>query len=139
MKNKLKKKTKRDYYSLPIGILVAALLVYGLYVNLRGVFPNSIWISTTERLDQGLVCMVNNAYVGKEQIEIVVEGKKYYGCCEMCKVTLNTDSTSRYATDPLTGERVDKAVAYIVLRSKKSDLVHYFKSKENFEQYLLKE
>jgi hypothetical protein len=139
MKSKNKKRKKRDYLSLPIGIFFAIIIAYMLMANIGGILPKSIWVSSQKQLDQDLVCMVNNAYVGKKQIEVIVDRKTYYGCCEMCKVTLKTDSTSRYATDPLTGERVDKAVAYIVLRSKKSDLVHYFKSKENFEQYLLKE
>jgi len=136
MNTKHKGVKKRDFISLPVGILIVIILIYMLYINLHGIIPNSLWVSTTEKLDSDLVCMVNNMYMGKKQIEIEINEKAYYGCCEMCKITLTTDSTSRFAKDPYTGETVDKAVAYIVLRSKRSDLVHYFKSKENFEKYI---
>jgi hypothetical protein len=134
-KNKNRKK-KRDYVSIPISILFVTVIIYMLFTNISGVFPNSFWISTKKQLEPDLVCMVNNAYMGKKQIEVVVDEKKYYGCCEMCKVTLNSDSSSRYATDPFTGEIVDKSEAFIFLKAKKGDLVQYFKSKENFEKYL---
>ena len=34
-----------------------------------------------------LVCMVNNAYMGMPQIAVPVNGKTYYGCCDMCEVS----------------------------------------------------
>ena len=136
MKRRKKAKKKIDFLSIIIGLGVSGILIYSLVGNIRNNVPNSLWISTTEQLEPNLVCMVNNTYVGKEQIEIIVDDKAYYGCCEMCKQTLNQDSTSRYAKDPLTKEVVNKADAFIVLRSKENDLVHYFKSKENFEQFL---
>lgn len=138
MKRRKKAKKKIDFLSIIIGVVVSGVLIYSLVGNIRHNVPNSLWISTTEQLEPNLVCMVNNTYVGKEQIEIVVNEKAYYGCCEMCEQTLNSDSTSRYAKDPLTKEVVNKADAFIVLRSKENDLVYYFKSKDNFELYLEK-
>ena len=38
--------------------------------------------------DANLVCMVNDRYMGVEQIPVQVEGRTYYGCCEMCKTRL---------------------------------------------------
>ncbi len=78
-----------------------------------------------------LVCMVNNAYMGKPQIPVPVNGKTYYGCCEMCVGTLNNDQTARIAKDPFSNKPVDKTEAYIVLM-KKDGKVDYFESKENY-------
>lgn len=136
MKKRKMGKNKMDLYSIIIGVVVSGLLLYSLAGNIRTVFPNSLLVSKTKQLAPELVCMVNNVYVGKLQIEIIVNKKAYYVGCGMCKDKLNNDSTTRYSKDPLTGEVVDKADAFIVLRSKKNDLVHYFKSKENFQKNL---
>ncbi len=79
------------------------------------------------------VCMVNNALMGKEQIPVEVEGKTYYGCCEMCKGRLAQDPTSRTAVDPVTGKSVDKAKAVIAALA--SGDVLYFESKETLAKY----
>lgn len=66
------------------------------------------------RVDPTQVCMVNNQFMGKPQIPIAVEGRTYYGCCNMCKDRLGKDPSSRLAQDPVTGESVDKATAVII-------------------------
>ncbi len=81
-----------------------------------------------------LVCMVNDAYMGKAQIPVPVNGKTYYGCCEMCVGTLNNNETARIATDPFSNKPVDKTEAYIVLIEKEGK-VGYFESKQNFLNY----
>jgi len=86
------------------------------------------------QVPKDLVCMVNNAYMGKTQIPVPVNGKTYYGCCEMCVGTLNNDETARIATDPFSGKPIDKTEAYIVLVKKEGD-VAYFESKENYLSY----
>ncbi len=82
-----------------------------------------------------LVCMVNNAFMGENQMPVPVEGKTNYGCCEMCVGRLNDDETSRMATDPFSGKGVDKSEAYIVI-SDENGRVEYFESQENFESYI---
>ena len=49
------------------------------------------------------VCMVNDALFEKDQIPVEVEGKTYYGCCQMCKARLAQDAAIRSAVDPVTG------------------------------------
>jgi YHS domain-containing protein len=80
------------------------------------------------------VCMVNDAYMAKDQIPVPVNGKTYYGCCQMCVKTLNEQETARMATDPNTGEKVDKTEAYIVLLNE-DGAVGYFKTEENYLDY----
>jgi len=81
-----------------------------------------------------LVCMVNNAYMGENQMPVPVEGKTYYGCCEMCVQRLNEDESSRLGSDPYSGNEVDKSEAFIVI-SGENGKVEYFESPENFESY----
>ena len=78
--------------------------------------------------------MVNNEYMGKPQIAVPVNGKTYYGCCQMCVGTLNNDETARVGIDPFSNKKVDKTEAYIVLM-KEGGEVNYFESKENYLNY----
>ena len=82
------------------------------------------------------VCMITNRHMGAVQIAVPIEKKVYYGCCEMCVGTLNKDVTSRYAIDPVTGKKVDKATALI--GAKKDGAVLYFENQKNFDAYLKK-
>lgn len=67
--------------------------------------------ASVARVDPRTVCMVNDRAMGKPQIPAQVGEQTYSGCCEMCKTRLALDAEVRYATDPVTGERVDKASA----------------------------
>lgn len=84
--------------------------------------------------DPKLVCMVNDQFMGRDQIPVVVEGRTYFGCCEMCKGRLATDAKFRTAKDPITGREVDKASAVIAQRP--SGQVLYFESLETFQTYV---
>ncbi|MDR6923517.1 MULTISPECIES: hypothetical protein [Chryseobacterium] len=81
------------------------------------------------------VCMVNNAYMGKKQIEVPHDGKIYYGCCEMCVERIPKDKSVREAIDPYSGKTVDKANAYIVMVSDEGE-VAYFESEDNYQKFL---
>ena len=79
------------------------------------------------------VCMVNNQLFEKDQIPIAVEGKTYYGCCEMCKERLAKDAAARTAVDPVTGKKVDKAKA--VIAALPDGKVLYFESEKTLAEY----
>nr|WP_313360966.1 hypothetical protein [Empedobacter sp.] len=80
------------------------------------------------------VCMVNNAYMGKDQFEVPYDGKTYYGCCNMCVERIPNDETARKAKDPFTGKEIDKANAYIVLKDRQGN-VDYFENEENYKKF----
>ena len=80
------------------------------------------------------VCMVNNAYMGKDQFEVPYDGKTYYGCCNMCVERIPNDETARIAKDPFTGKEIDKADAYIVLKDQQGN-VDYFENEENYKKF----
>lgn len=98
--------------------------------------PSGTLAAETVPLDPQLVCMVNNAYMGKAQIPVEHEGKTYYGCCQMCVRKIQAEREVRYATDPATGEEVDKANAYIARSPDGSDQVYYFESADTYRKFI---
>ena len=79
------------------------------------------------------VCMINDEFMSRDQIPVEVDGKMYYGCCQACYSALKTDVTTHYAIDPVSGSRVDKALA--VIGALPSGRVFYFESEENLRAY----
>ncbi|MGH7896950.1 MAG: hypothetical protein ACREQQ_03305 [Candidatus Binatia bacterium] len=88
------------------------------------------------RVESKYVCMVNDTLFPKEQIAVDVDGKRYFGCCEMCKERLAKNAGARMAVDPLSGHEVDKARA--VIGAKPDGKVLYFESQESFDGYARK-
>ena len=86
-------------------------------------------------IESKYVCMINDDSYVKEQILVQVDGKDYYGCCMGCKAKLENDPNSRFAIDPVSGNRVDKATAVIGAAPNKD--VYYFESLENLESFKL--
>lgn len=82
--------------------------------------------------------MVNDKFMNKDQTPVPGSGKTYYGCCQGCVSTLKNDTASRFASDPTTGESVDKAEAFIIIKPGSKDEVLYFKSETNAKKYLKK-
>ena len=88
----------------------------------------------TRVTDTGKVCMMNDRYMGTAQIPVEVDGKRYYGCCAMCKERLAKDRRARVALDPVSGKEVDKATALIAKRADGSVL--YFENEASLKKYL---
>ena len=86
-----------------------------------------------KKVETKKVCMINNQVFEKDQIPIQVEGKTYYGCCEMCKERLGKDAASRTAVDPVTGKKVDKATA--VIAALPDSNVLYFENDATLKRY----
>lgn len=82
-----------------------------------------------------LVCMVNDAFMGREQLEVEFEGKTYYGCCQMCQERIPTEETARVAIDPVTKQKVDKSLAVIAITGDKGE-VTYFENKESYQKFM---
>lgn len=79
------------------------------------------------------VCMLNEMVFEKDQIPVVVDGKTYYGCCEMCREMLQKNADKRYGIDPVNGAKVDKATALIAANA--DGAVLYFESAENLDYF----
>ena len=92
---------------------------------------------------KGMVCMINDEVLNKPGVAVEHNGKTYYGCCEMCLEKIKKDP-SKYVTanDPVSGQKVDKADAFIYGLDGKA---YYFANEanrksfaENPERYLKK-
>jgi len=86
-----------------------------------------------KRVPTEKVCMINNEFMGKKQFPVEVGGKTYYGCCKACYTALKTDAATRYAVDPVSGNKVDKALA--VIGALPDGTVLYFESDKTYEAY----
>ena len=85
-----------------------------------------------EVVEAEFVCMVNDARYDKVQVRVDVDGQTYYGCCEMCKARLTENEHMRVGVDPISGKKVDKAIAIIAADS--YNRVFYFENEENLEK-----
>ncbi|HKO58399.1 MAG TPA: hypothetical protein VJ276_21215 [Thermoanaerobaculia bacterium] len=86
-----------------------------------------------KQVESKKVCMINEHYMQKDQIPVEVEGKTYYGCCDMCKKALAADASKRSAVDPVSGKKVDKATAIIAADAEGN--VVYFENAKNLEAF----
>ncbi|HEY0142804.1 MAG TPA: hypothetical protein VGF48_18025 [Thermoanaerobaculia bacterium] len=86
-----------------------------------------------KKVETKKVCMINEHAMGKDQIPVEIEGKTYYGCCDMCKKALAADASKRVAKDPVSGKAVDKATA--VIAAQEDGKVFYFENEENLAKY----
>lgn len=112
-----------------------ALFLVLLFASLSLFAGENIIVPTGKltRVETKTVCMVNEQAMGKDQIPVEVDGKTYYGCCEMCKKALADNAEKRFAFDPLTGKQVDKATA--VIAAQEDGRVFYFESVESLDKY----
>jgi len=85
------------------------------------------------KADPQYISMINNELFNKKQIPVNVNGKIYYGCCEMCEETLRNKPESRIAIDPVSGNEVDKATA--IIGSDAEGKAYYFENENNFNKY----
>ena len=85
------------------------------------------------RVEPAKVCMVNEQFMNRQQIPIEVNGKTYYGCCEMCKKALAEKAEKRFAIDPVSKKKIDKGDA--VIGADENGNVFYFENEENLKKY----
>jgi YHS domain-containing protein len=86
------------------------------------------------RVEAKRVCMVNDTLFPRDQIPVEVDGRTYFGCCEMCKGRLAQDTAVRRSVDPVSGKTVDKATA--VIGAAADGKVQYFESDRTFADYV---
>ena len=118
--------------------LLLRLIKHGLILFL---LPLAIWILVeTGRKDAGIIriassnsCMGSNQAQEKAQDYAIVGGKPYYGCTDMCIANLRQNPGFRYSRDPVSGKKVDKAIA--IVGAKKNGQLLYFESEKNFLAY----
>ena len=81
------------------------------------------------KVESSKVCMINEQYMDREQIPVEADGKTYYGCCQMCVDRITNDPATRFAVDPVSKAKVDKAKA--VIGATEDGKVFYFETEKN--------
>ncbi|HEY0370916.1 MAG TPA: hypothetical protein VGD79_02890, partial [Thermoanaerobaculia bacterium] len=74
-----------------LALLVSLLITVAAFAGSEGVHPFGL----LKKVEPKTVCMVNEQAMGKDQIPVEVDGKTYYGCCEMCKKALADNAEKR--------------------------------------------
>ncbi len=111
-----------------IAIVLALLFAFAALAD-----DVAVPVGPLKKVETKTVCMVNEQAMGKDQIPVEVDGKTYYGCCEMCKKALANNADKRVAVDPVSGKQVDKATA--VIAAQEDGRVFYFENDENLKTY----
>lgn len=81
------------------------------------------------------VCMVQKYFMGGGQLTPVpLDGKTYWVCCQGCKDTITKDPSERWAVDPVSGKKVNKADAVLGLAP--NDTVKFFENEANRDAFV---
>lgn len=124
------------YKNIFVKVSIFLLVAFGLAIGVdfaKATDSETRNSNLVVKVEPKKVCMVNNKLFDKDQIPVEVEGKTYYGCCEMCKKTLAERAEFRVALDPVSNKEVDKAKAVIGALSDGTAL--YFENDENLKKY----
>jgi YHS domain-containing protein len=90
-----------------------------------------------ELIEPNKVCMYSDAFMnGNAQIVVPNIDGVYYACSHQCIAALQSNEGERYAIDPVSKNRINKAKAFICLYPDKSGKVCYFESKENHQTFI---
>jgi hypothetical protein len=93
--------------------------------------------SQRDTISHSKICMVDNIYQGDyPTLSVLLSANTYYGCDAKAIRELSIKEDIRFAIDPITKRKVDKASAVIGLHRKRDGKVLYFESKKTFTQYL---
>lgn len=85
-----------------------------------------------KEVDPSHLCMNKNLVYKKPQGKVKIKGKYYYYCCSACYQALTNFESPRYAIDPISKEKVNKADAFTVSENRKAV---YFKNRDNAKKY----
>jgi YHS domain-containing protein len=86
-----------------------------------------------KQVDSKYVCMITKKHFATEQMQVSIEGRSYYTCCEMCKTQLLEDPSTRVDIDPVSGNQVDKAIAIVGVD--KAGNVYFFENTPNLLRF----
>ena len=84
------------------------------------------------------VCSVSNEIKFEKLNPVKIDNKTYWVCCSRCRAKLISNSNIlRFATDPFSNKKLDKATAAIRQNPKNIGTVLYFKTKDNAAKFNL--
>ena len=93
--------------------------------------------SAQDTIAHSKVCMVDDFFQGDvPSLAVSINNKTYYGCSAKANHDLATTDSLRFAIDPVSKKKVDKATAIIALHPDKDGKVMYFGSKDTYNKHL---
>ncbi len=142
-KDKEKVKTLWSKSEKRVLIIVASVLFFALvaYYGIPALKYQSNQNSLNELYNQELavnkVCMAGDEIKFEVIHPVKIEGKTYWACCHKCEARLNKNLNDvRYATDPFSMEKINKADAVVVQNPTKKGRVLFFETYNNYEKYI---
>lgn len=93
--------------------------------------PASAWL---KKVAANEVNMATNTFEKKAQKSVNIDGKSYFTDGGACEFNLRENASARFAADPLTGKKVDKASAATYADA--SGKVYYFETDANFQGFI---
>lgn len=107
--------------------------IVGLAFWTAACHPSKI-ASFMEPVPKDEICMVQKYYMGPGKMTpVVLDNKTYYVCCQGCKDTITKDPNERWAIDPVSGKKVNKADA--VLGKATNGQIHFFESEADRDAF----
>jgi len=88
-----------------------------------------------KEISHNLVCSSGNQIKFGSLMPLKIKDKTYWICCDQCKARLLYNVNTRYAVDPFSKNRINKADAIIIQNPKSNGMVLYFESMDNFLKY----
>ena len=83
--------------------------------------------------DRSRICMMQDSVQPKPGVAQEYDGKTYWLCCQMCVQSFTADPGKfAHATDPVTGDVVDKATAPVYAVNGKA---YFFSSETTLDQF----
>lgn len=114
-----------------LGMIIVLTSV--LMQTARAEEPMAAKIFTGRVEDRAYVCMMQDNVQRQPGIEHMYQGKRYYLCCQGCVKGFEADPERyRYAIDPVSGDRVDKAEAWVYAYNGHA---YFFSSEERREAF----
>ena len=153
MKNKTgkaeKKKTRKKWDEIFMNVFVIVLFG-GILIWIVGSIYNEATIDKRmkdkylaslphlqDTIMHSKVCMVDDFFQGDSpSFPVFIDNKTYYGCSREVTTDLTTIDSFRFAIDPVSKQKVNKATAIITIHPDKDGKVIYFGSKETYDKYL---
>ena len=121
---------------LSASFLAMTLCICGVNTSFAQETTETKTEQTTAALKQvevRFVCMQTNKAFDKEQIPVTIDGVVYFGCCNNCNRNLSSQEENRYALDPVSKKRINKADA--VVGADADNSIYYFESVENLKAF----
>ena len=120
-------------YLVGVGLFILIIFLFMANYQDKNLTGKTILNNELTEVENKYVCMITNQLFDTPQIPVKIEDKTYYGCCMGCKAKLENYPDTRYAIDPVSNNKVNKATAIIGVTS--SGKILYFESQESFDKY----